>query len=93
MYRIAVINEIRGTKAVIDYRQYGTEVKQTLSWEVRSPGGEGSDIMLFDNYTLILSTKSKQQAWEKCMELFKNSPIDITEEKKYFKRAIFGDDK
>lgn len=91
MYRIAVVNEIRGAKAVLDFRQYGTEVRVTLSWITKSAGGEGSSIMVFDNYNLILETKSKQQAWERVTKLLEDCPTDTTEEIKYFKRAIFGE--
>lgn len=91
--RLAVINEIRGTKAVVDYRQYGTEVKITLSWIVgckRDKGGGGAEILIFQDYELLSSTKSKDQAWQKVLKILETNPADLTEEMSYLKRAIYG---
>ena len=90
MYRIGVINDFRGSTAVIEYKQFGI-MKSLQSWICSSKNfPHKKSIGVFLNYQQILDTHSKDEAWGLVQKLISEAPTDLSEESHYLKTAIFG---
>ncbi len=72
MYRIGVIDDIRGTTSVIQMKQFG-EMKVFDAWQITS-NDVGEEIHVFLNFKKLAQFRSRSSAKNKIMELVNKAP-------------------
>lgn len=91
--RICIINDFRNTNAVLDYKRF-PEAQILDAWIMTNSSEKlplkVQSICVFFNYTKILETKSKEEAWKKVEELLANYNEWTMSEQEVLRQAIYG---